>query len=162
MFKYYIDAFKNIKDFSSKAKRKEFNYFILSWFIIGLIILVCFCCFVYIFDEVLTYLNITEKDVLNIFRNILFWFDLVNYVAFIPLTKRRINDLTQKYSNIIFILLILASLLVLTWKLWTKYIILPIMIAYSLPKIVLYIAISFALCCSVGVMITDLTLMIKK
>ena len=162
MFKYYISAFKNIYDFSSIAKRKDLNYFILSWVVITLLINICFGI-LYIFgDAVLAYFKMTGNSIYKGYSILLFWFNILNYIALIPLAKRRLNDLTQKYSNIIFVMLILAILFVATWPLWTRYILLPIMIKYSLPKIIHDIIMYFTLCCGLGTIITELTLMIKK
>ena len=162
MFSYYIDAFKKIKDFSSKSTRKELNYYILSWIVILLIFNICFGLFYIFGDKILSYLNATENNAYNLYKIILFWFNLLNYIVILPLLKRRMNDLTLKYANIIFILFISAFLFFVTWPLWARFILMPLVIKFSLPKFVHDSIMYFALSCGFGIIATELTLMIKK
>ena len=99
VFNYYTEAFGKFRDYQNFATRKEFNLFILFFFLI------------YMFFGFLSFMTIPFSIISNpdqapdifVYFPFLSWgLFLIHLLPGLALIKRRLNDITPTKSNIIF------------------------------------------------------------
>ena len=102
-FKFYLDAFKNFRDYHNPAPRKEFNFFILFFFIFSLIM-----CASMMVISIFYLVTAIENGISEFFKLIILWtiiglvFYLVHAVPLFALIKRRLIDIIPSKANLIF------------------------------------------------------------
>ena len=98
-FNYYTSAFKNFKDYQNIATRKEFNFFILFFFLI------------YTLFGILSFATIPFSIISNpnqapdifVYFPILSWgIFIIHLLPGLALIKRRLNDIAPVKSGLIF------------------------------------------------------------
>ena len=98
-FNYYTSAFKNFKDYQNIATRKEFNFFILFFFLI------------YMLFGILSFMTIPFSIIFNPnqapelfgFFPIFSWgIFIIHLLPCLALIKRRLNDIAPVKSGLIF------------------------------------------------------------
>lgn len=163
MFKYYTTAFKKFKDYSSNATRKEFNFYILNFIILNILLNFGFMIawLLYVQFNLTTMFEIEAENIQNLYSSTFFVFNLVNYIPFIALTKRRINDIFPTYSIFIFLILLVSGVLINSWEfliLYTQSLAVKYSLTYRIDKI---IAIILIICGLINIL-GNLILMIKN
>ena len=98
-FNYYISAFKNLKDYQGVATRKEFNLFILFFFLIYM--LFGFLSFMTIPFSIISNPNQVPEGY-GIFTIVIWSVFIIHLLPGLALIKRRLNDITPTKSSIIF------------------------------------------------------------
>ena len=167
----YIDAYKKIFDYKSKSRRKDFNYFILCFICISLLLVVFFnLIYLYIVPMIYTGASISTPQITDIqfdlfIKKISFWFGIINAVPLLALIKRRINDINENKSKIYFISLIIIYIIVRYWKHIFAYVIMSIIKLNPIQFIDLILYYGFfmiAIICNIICIVSLLLLMLKK
>lgn len=97
-FDYYTGAFRKFKDYQGYATRKEFNFFILFFFILYMIV----CFIAGAFTPFLIISKVAIDNIFYIVMGIIWICFLIHCFPGLALIKRRLNDIIPAKSNIIF------------------------------------------------------------
>lgn len=100
---FYLNAFKNFRDYHTPAPRKEFNFFILFYFIFWLVIFIPMMM-VGFYHAVSTMMG-GKFEYLNLlipFMVVGWIFYLVHVVPLLALIKRRLIDIFSQKAGLIF------------------------------------------------------------
>ena len=96
MLNSYLGVFLKFRDFQGTSSRKEFNYYVLTYILFSILfVLIVFFGYQVAGIEI-SKLNKIGKVIIAVPKMI---FDLVHFVPFVALVKRRINDIAEEKSK---------------------------------------------------------------
>ena len=108
-FKYYLEAFKNFKDYTTPAPRKEFNFFIMFYFIFWMIIFIPLTIYnsYFIIAAGNTSGNLVMTSVIG-------WiFFLIHIAPMLALIKRRLIDINPERADLLFWIFVVIQAIVM-------------------------------------------------
>ena len=102
-FSFYLNAFKRFKDYHTPSPRKEFNFFILFYFVFWLVIFIPMMMVVfYQAMSSMTEENFNYLKLIIPFGLVGWIFYLVHIVPLLALIKRRLIDIFSQKASLIF------------------------------------------------------------